>query len=262
MFGRWQVLTTGSWPTQTASKCNLPRELERCCEDFREFYLQNHSGRKLNWQTNMGNADLKANFGARKHELNVSTYQMCILLLFNEADSLSYREIQAQTNILAGDLKRSLQSLACVKVSTLGRSAERVLGYSSACGSSHCRQCTNCQRQIAPLSRIWGCTHGKQNSNCQQQLAPLSHGMLRAVEQGKNVLRKDPMSKDIAEADMFSFNEGFSSKFYKVKIGTVSAQKESEPEKQETRHKVEEDRKPQVCSSLALSHRRRAWVKR
>ena len=51
-----QVLTTGSWPTQSAAKCSMPRELERCCEDFRAFYLASHSGRKLSWQTNMGHA--------------------------------------------------------------------------------------------------------------------------------------------------------------------------------------------------------------
>ena len=56
--------------------------------------------------------------------------------------------------------------------------------------------------------------------------------------QGRNVLRKEPMSKEVEESDVFIFNEGFHSKFYKVKIGTVSAQKESEPEKQETRLKV------------------------
>lgn len=56
--------------------------------------------------------------------------------------------------------------------------------------------------------------------------------------QGKNVLRKEPMSKEIGESDMFLYNAGFHSKFYKVKIGMVSAQKETEPEKQETRQKV------------------------
>lgn len=56
--------------------------------------------------------------------------------------------------------------------------------------------------------------------------------------QGRNVLRKEPMSKEVEDEDVFIFNEGFQSKFYKVKIGTVSAQKESEPEKQETRLKV------------------------
>ena len=35
-----------------------------------------------------------------------------------------------------------------------------------------------------------------------------------------------------------------------IKIGTVSAQKESEPEKAETRHKVEEDRKPQIEAAI------------
>lgn len=37
-----------------------------------------------------------------------------------------------------------------------------------------------------------------------------------------------------------------------VKVGTISAAKESEPEKLETRAKVEEDRKPQV--RLAACH--------
>lgn len=64
------------------------------------------------------------------------------------------------------------------------------------------------------------------------------------------MLKKEPMGRDIGEDDMFSFNEMFSSKFYKVKIGTVAAQKESEPEKQETRQKVEEDRKPQIEAAI------------
>ncbi len=52
------------------------------------------------------------------------------------------------------------------------------------------------------------------------------------------MLKKEPMSKDINETDHFVYNSSFHSKFYKVKIGTVSAQKETEPEKQETRQKV------------------------
>jgi len=178
-----QVLTTGSWPTQSGARCNMPTEILSMCDKFKQYYLSTHTGRRLTWQTNMGTADLKATFGnGNKHELNVSTYQMFILCLFNTADRLTYREIEQATDILAPDLKRSLQSLACVK--------------------------------------------------------------------GKNVLRKDPMSKDISEGDIFLFNDKFSSKFYKVKISTVVAQKESEPEKQETRQKVEEDRKPQIEAAI------------
>ena len=88
-----QVLTTGSWPTQAACSCQLPREIERCCEDFNVFYLGKHTGRKLVWQTNMGTADIKVEFGSKRHELNVSTYQMCILMLFNNTDSMCYKVI-------------------------------------------------------------------------------------------------------------------------------------------------------------------------
>jgi hypothetical protein len=60
--------------------------------------------------------DIRAQFAKEKHELNVSTYQMCILMLFNETDSMSYKDILRGTEIPPADLKRSLQSLACVKV--------------------------------------------------------------------------------------------------------------------------------------------------
>lgn len=58
----------------------------------------------------------QVNFATKRHELNVSTYQMCVLLLFNEAERLSYGEILEATQIAAAELKRNLQSLACVKV--------------------------------------------------------------------------------------------------------------------------------------------------
>ena len=73
-----------------------------------------------------------------------------------------------------------------------------------------------------------------------------------ALLQGKNVLRKEPMGKEVEEMDVFSVNDAFTSKFYKVKVGTISTQKDSEPEKLETRQKVEEDRKPQVRQVLGF----------
>jgi cullin 3 len=106
----------------------------------------------------------------------------CVLVLFNDTESLSYRDIEAATQIPGDDLRRSLQSLACVR--------------------------------------------------------------------GKNVLRKEPMSKDVNDDDVFSVNDKFTSKMMKVKISTVSAQRETEPEKKETRARIEEDRKPQIEAAI------------
>jgi len=76
------VLTTGYWPTQSTNNCNMPPQITKCCEVFKKFYLSNHNGRRITWQTNMGSAEIKAQYGAKKHEIECSTNHMVILLLF------------------------------------------------------------------------------------------------------------------------------------------------------------------------------------
>jgi cullin 3 len=115
------VLTTGFWPTQSTSECNLPSEISRCCEVFKKYYLGKHNGRRLTWQTNMGTGELRAYFGKKRHELNVSTYQICILLLYNQYDSLTFEEIQNKTGISSLELKRSLWSLIINKTKILDK---------------------------------------------------------------------------------------------------------------------------------------------
>jgi len=175
------VLTTGFWPTQSTANCILPGEILKCCEVFKKYYLSNHNGRRITWQTNMGSAELKATFAmGKKHELSVSTYQMVILLLFNDRADLSYKEIKEATGIPIADLKRNLLSLASAKY---------------------------------------------------------------------KILNKEPDSKKVDDTDTFAFNTKFKSKLFKVKVMTV-VQKESEPERQETRQKVDEDRKHQIEAAI------------
>ncbi|KAI4155598.1 MAG: hypothetical protein LQ340_000891 [Diploschistes diacapsis] len=124
------VLTSTMWPLEamgTAHRddesqptCIFPSSIEKIRQGFQKFYLEKHSGRKLMWQANMGTADIRAYFPKSKgnikiRELNVSTYAMAILLLFNdlgEGQTLTCAEIQARTNIPMHDLTRNLQSLA------------------------------------------------------------------------------------------------------------------------------------------------------
>ncbi|KAI7729007.1 hypothetical protein M8C21_024552 [Ambrosia artemisiifolia] len=187
-----RVLKTESWLTQSTTTCNLPSEILTVADRFETYYSHSRKRRRVTWQTNMGSADIIATFGdGQKHELHVSTYQMCVLMLFNSGDGLSYKEIEKATNISTSDLKRCLQSLACIK--------------------------------------------------------------------GKNVLRKEPMSKDIVEDDMFFFNDKFSSEFYKVDVGTMV---EFEFE-EETRKRVKVDGKHEIEAAIvrimkaqrALDHR-------
>jgi len=73
-------------------------------------------GRKLAWQTSLGNADLKARFAKARHELNVSTYQMVILMRFNGAgNEVQTLEALSELGIPQAELRRHLISLCTPK---------------------------------------------------------------------------------------------------------------------------------------------------
>merc|ERR1719399_1995724 len=105
------VLTSGFWPGPPGAPCEFPVEIQDCCNRFETFYLAKHTGRRLSWQPNHGSADMKAQMPKSRHELNVTTYQMCILMLFNSHQQCSYQELREFTNIPLDDLKRHLMSL-------------------------------------------------------------------------------------------------------------------------------------------------------
>jgi len=126
--------------SHSSASCILPEVLTRACKSFEQFYLSRHSGRRLAWQPSLGNADIRVQFKARKHDLNVSTFALVILLLFeNLADNefLTYeasvpanlrylicltvfiQELKSASSIPDIELQRHLQSLACARFKIL-----------------------------------------------------------------------------------------------------------------------------------------------
>eukprot|EP00979_Chaetoceros_neogracilis_P019380 scaffold12241_cov308-Chaetoceros_neogracile.AAC.1 len=113
------VLTTGYWPNVKVPLCTLPQPIQDAIDNFSDFYLKKHTGRKLSWQTSTGIGEIKAIFGtndnSRVYTLCVSTYQMCILMLFNENTKLTLGQIASETNIPDLELRRHLISLCTPK---------------------------------------------------------------------------------------------------------------------------------------------------
>ncbi|RLN48457.1 hypothetical protein BBJ28_00009359 [Nothophytophthora sp. Chile5] len=114
-----QVLTTGFWPPYAAVDINLPASLVPLKEIFDQFYSSKYQGRQLQWQHSLAQCVVKASFPMAKKELVVSLYQTVVLLCFNGTDSLGFKEIKEQTRIEDGELRRTLQSLACGKTRVL-----------------------------------------------------------------------------------------------------------------------------------------------
>lgn len=114
------ILTMGYWPTYPVMEVTLPVEMIQYQDIFNKFYLSKHNGKKLQWQPTLGHCVLKAIFhSCHKKELQVSLFQGLVLLLFNDGDDLSFEEIKIATNIEDGELRRTLQSLACGKARVL-----------------------------------------------------------------------------------------------------------------------------------------------
>jgi len=113
------ILTMGHWPTYVVTEVAMPNEIIEYQDCFNKFYLAKHNGRKLQWQPTLGHCVLRSQFKQGNKELQVSLFQAMALLLFNDYQTLSFKEIKTMTNMEDTELRRTLQSLACGKARVL-----------------------------------------------------------------------------------------------------------------------------------------------
>merc|ERR1712150_222993 len=113
------VINMGYWPKYDVMEVNLPPDMKMYHTLFKNFYDGQHSGRKLQWQPNLDQTVLRANFMSGEKELKVSLIQALCLLPFNSTNGLSLEALAGATNIEDGELRRTLQSLACGKARVL-----------------------------------------------------------------------------------------------------------------------------------------------
>jgi cullin-4 len=96
-------------------------------------------------------------------------------------------------------------------------------------------------RDTAPFLEIKAAT-GIEDTELRRTLQSLSLGQVR-------VLRKEPKTKDVGDADLFHFNGDFKAQLVKLKISTIQA-RETKQEIDETHEKVLQDRQYQIDACL------------
>ncbi|TFK38770.1 Cullin-4B [Crucibulum laeve] len=114
------VLQQSAWPfTAPNSSITLPENMQDELDNYKAYYKFKHTAHRLTWDHALGTATLTARFKAGIKELSVSLYQAVILLLFNDEDTIPFKYIKEATNMEDGELRRTLQSLACGKKKVL-----------------------------------------------------------------------------------------------------------------------------------------------
>ena len=118
----YHILGTGFWPLNPpATTFAPPQVINKTIERFTKFYGSKHSGRKMTWLWNLCKGEMRCNylkFQKIPVTFQVSTFQMAILLLFNDAETLSYDDIQANTKLTQEHLDPNLGVFLKAKVLT------------------------------------------------------------------------------------------------------------------------------------------------
>ncbi|CAF1220958.1 unnamed protein product [Rotaria sordida] len=111
------VLQANSWPVSqpTTNTFILPNLLEKPLQMFEAFYGKKYSGRKLCWMYNLSNAEIRMTHLDRSYFVTMGTYQMAILLQFNEHQQLTINEIEEATKLNIKELEKQIISLIDAK---------------------------------------------------------------------------------------------------------------------------------------------------
>jgi cullin 1 len=117
-----QVLTTGFWPTYKSPEVSLAPEMSRCMDVFKEWHDNKHQKRKLTWMFSLGNASVRANFGKKYYDLQVTTLQAVALNAFNGGKKMSFEELAERLNLEDSILKPLMHSLSCGKYKVIKKS--------------------------------------------------------------------------------------------------------------------------------------------
>ncbi|KAL5482829.1 CDC53_2 [Sanghuangporus weigelae] len=112
-----QVLGTNVWPLKPLDmNFVIPKEILPTYNRFRQYYQQKYSGRRLTWLWAYCKNELHSNYTSQKCIFLTSSFQMAVLVQYNDYDSLSFEEIQTNTGICEDPLKQVLGILCKARV--------------------------------------------------------------------------------------------------------------------------------------------------
>ncbi|XP_076823937.1 cullin-5-like isoform X1 [Clavelina lepadiformis] len=109
-----KILNAGAWSRKSERiPVSLPTLLEDLIPDVEEFYKSQHTGRKLHWNHLMSNAVLTFKTECGQYDLEVTTFQMSVLFVWNmrPKEAVSYESLRLATQLSDAELRKTLWSL-------------------------------------------------------------------------------------------------------------------------------------------------------
>jgi len=116
-----QVLTQSFWPSFEEVEPTLGRSMKSALTTFEAFWTRLKQKRTLKWQHSLGVVTINGRFAKRDVLMDVSTIQACILMIFNNVEKISIKDLIAQLKIDAKEVKRQLKPICSNKFKVLAK---------------------------------------------------------------------------------------------------------------------------------------------
>lgn len=231
-----RVLTTGHWPTYSEDTVVLPPQLAGCEGLFREYYQERTSQRVLRWVHSLGKGSLETSLFVGKKpynkiELHVSTHQLCILMLFNATDAMTYGEI-----LSAIKPKVNAQEKSTSAASNRDNDTTATQGMGTGVNNAAATPALNSTSNASGSTTMGG-----------DDLIKAS--LVSLMSKKAPLLIKEPRGREFNATDSFRLNLKFVSPKRRLNIPMPTA-KISEEEKEAAHETVVEDRRHAIEAAI------------
>jgi cullin 1 len=88
------ILTTSYWPIYKSFDLTIPKEIGSFTGAFNTYYQTKYNHRQLQWCYSLGSSTVYARYAEKNYNFVLSTYQMCIVMLFNTHQTLTFKQIK------------------------------------------------------------------------------------------------------------------------------------------------------------------------
>lgn len=124
-----KVLQAGAWPLgpQMNISFAVPQEFEQPIRKFEAFYNTSFSGRKLTWLHHLCAGELKVSLNKKNYLITMQTYQMAMLLLFENCDTMSCKDVRDVLQLSHDNFQKHLQSLMDSKLLVLNSEVTKLI---------------------------------------------------------------------------------------------------------------------------------------
>ncbi|KAJ1522611.1 hypothetical protein ONE63_001789 [Megalurothrips usitatus] len=112
------VLQAGAWPLNltSLSTFSVPQELEKSVQTFENFYHKHFNGRKLTWFHHLCQGDLKLGYLKKPYIITMQTFQMSIMLLFEDTDTMTCNDVEQALKLSQDVVLKHIASLIDCKL--------------------------------------------------------------------------------------------------------------------------------------------------